>query len=106
MLQVPGTAQLPFAAFTLPEPAWHALLTPHPVASRHRYVAPEVLAQEVTRGQLRQYGTSCDMWSVGVIVYMYARSRTRAKLRTRALVDPCFVPRVLQPPLRRASLLW
>jgi len=34
------------------------------------YVAPEVLAQEVTAGQLRQYGTSCDMWSVGVIVYI------------------------------------
>jgi len=34
------------------------------------YVAPEVLAQEVTRGQLRRYGTSCDCWSVGVIVYI------------------------------------
>ena len=34
------------------------------------YVAPEVLAQEVTLGQLRKYGTSCDMWSVGVIVYI------------------------------------
>ena len=34
------------------------------------YVAPEVLAQEVSHGQLRKYGTSCDMWSVGVIVYI------------------------------------
>ena len=34
------------------------------------YVAPEVLAQEVSHGQLRQYGTACDMWSVGVIVYI------------------------------------
>ena len=34
------------------------------------YVAPEVLEQSVTHGQLRKYGTSCDMWSVGVIVYI------------------------------------
>ena len=34
------------------------------------YVAPEVLSQEVSHGQLRRYGTSCDMWSVGVIVYI------------------------------------
>ena len=34
------------------------------------YVAPEVLAQEVTHGELRRYGTACDMWSVGVIVYI------------------------------------
>ena len=34
------------------------------------YVAPEVLAQEVTHGELRRYGTSCDCWSVGVIVYI------------------------------------
>ena len=34
------------------------------------YIAPEVLAQEVTDGELRRYGTSCDMWSVGVIVYI------------------------------------
>jgi serine/threonine protein kinase len=34
------------------------------------YVAPEVLSQEVSRGELRRYGTSCDMWSVGVIVYI------------------------------------
>jgi calcium/calmodulin-dependent protein kinase I len=34
------------------------------------YVAPEVLSQEVSNGELRRYGTSCDMWSVGVIVYI------------------------------------
>ena len=34
------------------------------------YVAPEVLSREVSGGELRKYGTSCDMWSVGVIVYI------------------------------------
>ena len=34
------------------------------------YIAPEVLAQEVTDGELRRYGTSCDMWSVGVTAYV------------------------------------
>ena len=34
------------------------------------YVAPEVLSQDARNGKLRQYGTSCDMWSVGVIVYI------------------------------------
>ena len=34
------------------------------------YVAPEVLAQHVNDGQLRRYGTGCDLWSVGVIVYI------------------------------------
>lgn len=34
------------------------------------YVAPEILAQEVSSGQLRRYGTLCDVWSLGVIVYI------------------------------------
>ena len=33
------------------------------------YVAPEVLTQERGSGG-RRYGTACDMWSVGVIVYI------------------------------------
>jgi serine/threonine protein kinase len=35
----------------------------------HHPVPPSTLGQ-VTHGQLRKYGTSCDMWSVGVIVYI------------------------------------
>lgn len=34
------------------------------------YVAPEVLSQEIVNGELRRYGAACDMWSVGVIVYI------------------------------------
>ena len=34
------------------------------------YVAPEVLSSQVSQGTLRRYGTACDMWSVGVIVYI------------------------------------
>ena len=34
------------------------------------YVAPEVIAQEKTEVRSRRYDSSCDMWSVGVIVYI------------------------------------
>ena len=34
------------------------------------YVAPEVMKEETTDAQLRRYGSACDMWSVGVIVYI------------------------------------
>ena len=41
-----------------------------PPAGTPGYLAPEVLAHEVSDGQLRRYGAGCDMWSVGVIVYI------------------------------------
>ncbi|KAL1528005.1 hypothetical protein AB1Y20_009376 [Prymnesium parvum] len=34
------------------------------------YVAPEVLSEDLSQGLLRRYGAACDMWSVGVIVYI------------------------------------
>lgn len=34
------------------------------------YVAPEVLSRETSRAALSQYSTACDLWSVGVVVYI------------------------------------
>ena len=53
----------------------HAILcgmTPCRVVRVRRRCAciEQVLSQETTQGELRRYGTSCDMWSVGVIVYI------------------------------------
>jgi serine/threonine protein kinase len=37
------------------------------------YAAPEVISAEYAPGLERRYGLECDMWAVGVVVYILVR---------------------------------
>lgn len=43
------------------------------------YAAPEVISAAYAPGLERRYGLECDMWAVGVIVYILVRTRKRPR---------------------------